>query len=317
MLDGFGLNILDLYKENIPFIKENLFKKIHSVFPPTTVAATNSVLSGLMPIELGLLGWQQYFKKYNNNIQIFNNKPFYNNEQIECDILNNELLFTKFYQDFNCLKHELFPKFKPDGFEKFEKMCDKIKEICYNENQNFLYCYWDEPDHTMHQLGINHNHIKNILIDINKNLVKLTNELSKDTLVLLISDHGHVNVKELKIYKDKELLNMLENMPGIEPRCASFNVKKEYLVEFKNRFNKYYSSYYDLYTKEEILNEEFYGLNKSNRHEMVLDFIGDFVAIAKTDYTFNFIETEEPFFKGHHAGISDDETNLFMMIFNS
>ena len=49
---------------------------------------------------------------------------------------------------------------------------------------------------------------------------------------------------------------------------------------------------------------------------MVLDFIGDFVAIAKTDYTFNFIETEEPFFKGHHAGRTKEELEIGLYILN-
>ncbi len=45
----------------------------HSVFPPTTVAATTSIRSGLQPCEHSWLGWDCYFPQINKNVTVFTN----------------------------------------------------------------------------------------------------------------------------------------------------------------------------------------------------------------------------------------------------
>ena len=83
------------------FIKKKLFKKISSVYPPTTVAATNSLLSGKEPIESGCLGWQQYFKQYDSHLQIFTSNPHYkDSKKVSANILGQELYYEKFYSNF-------------------------------------------------------------------------------------------------------------------------------------------------------------------------------------------------------------------------
>ena len=92
LLDGLGLNVLQKHLKEDDLLRKHIVKGISSVFPPTTVAATNSVLSGLPPITTGYLGWVQYFKEYDLNLAVFLNKDFYHSERpIEIDIPGKHL----------------------------------------------------------------------------------------------------------------------------------------------------------------------------------------------------------------------------------
>src|SRR5690554_1650675 len=45
LLDGMGTNILENHLSDNSFLRKHMIQKITSVFPPTTVAATNTVLT--------------------------------------------------------------------------------------------------------------------------------------------------------------------------------------------------------------------------------------------------------------------------------
>ncbi len=60
LLDAMGTPILEKHLDRDGFFRSHLAGSFDSVYPPTTVAATTSVLSGLYPNEHGWLGWDVY-----------------------------------------------------------------------------------------------------------------------------------------------------------------------------------------------------------------------------------------------------------------
>jgi len=76
LLDGMGINILRNIDQNTLF-RKHVKTALTSVYPPTTVAATTSVLSGLTPYEHGHVGWTQYNRFEDCNTVVFLNKDFY------------------------------------------------------------------------------------------------------------------------------------------------------------------------------------------------------------------------------------------------
>ena len=56
LCDGMGTNIMDRALEKDSFLIKNRLKNITTVFPATTVAATTSIMTGLNPVESGMLG---------------------------------------------------------------------------------------------------------------------------------------------------------------------------------------------------------------------------------------------------------------------
>ena len=56
LFDAMGISILNRYAEQSPFLRSHIIRPLTSTFPPTTVAATASVSTGLTPLENGRLG---------------------------------------------------------------------------------------------------------------------------------------------------------------------------------------------------------------------------------------------------------------------
>lgn len=66
LLDAMGVSILEKHLAEDGFFRSHLVGEYNSVYPPTTVAATTSLLSGLYPNEHGWLGWDMYIPKLDN-----------------------------------------------------------------------------------------------------------------------------------------------------------------------------------------------------------------------------------------------------------
>lgn len=60
LLDAMGTSILEKHFAEDSFFLAHTVGAYSSVFPPTTVAATTSVMSGYFPDEHGWLGWDCY-----------------------------------------------------------------------------------------------------------------------------------------------------------------------------------------------------------------------------------------------------------------
>lgn len=73
LCDGMGSNIIDKMLNKDSFLIKNRIKPITTVFPATTVAATTSMMTGLNPVETGMLGWDMYYKDLDKTITVFLN----------------------------------------------------------------------------------------------------------------------------------------------------------------------------------------------------------------------------------------------------
>ena len=74
LMDAMGVSILEKHLSPDGFLRSHLAGAYSSVFPPTTVAATTSMLSGLYPNEHGWLGWDMFFPELEKNVTVFLNK---------------------------------------------------------------------------------------------------------------------------------------------------------------------------------------------------------------------------------------------------
>ena len=71
LCDGMGYNIMDRMLDKNSFLMKNRIKAITTVFPATTVAATTSIMTGLNPVESGMLGWDMYYKELDKIITVY------------------------------------------------------------------------------------------------------------------------------------------------------------------------------------------------------------------------------------------------------
>lgn len=317
LLDGMGINIIEKHLAEESFIRQKLVKKITSVFPPTTVAATNTVLTTNPPYQSGYLGWVQYFKKEDSNVVVFKNNDFYD----EGRTFQNNLreLYLKQYLIYDHIKHaspdvktyELFPDFRPNGFKTFHLQMKNLRNITMKNERNFSYVYWNYPDELEHEVGIDDLLVKAELERLSKELESFYEDMSEDTLVIVIADHGLVNVEPIDLYKNKEIMDLLLRKPSLEPRAANFFVKPSKKNRFKKLFNEAYQNDYLLMNNQEFLKSGLLG--QGDQHPLLESFLGDFIAIAISNKYFRFKAGSS--FKGHHAGLLQGEMEVPLIMF--
>lgn len=309
LCDGMGSIIIDRMLDKNDFLIKNRLKTITTVFPATTVAATTSMMTGLNPVETGMLGWDMYYKDIDKTVTVFTNS-------LKEDSLHIPLVEAKEYNDKHMIRttiseeitekglykgYTLFP-FGPNSYENLDDMFNKIELLCNEEGKKYIYAYDTDPDHTMHEIGCDKPRIKEIIEDINKRIEKLSKNL-KDTIIFVIADHGHHNIENIFIKDYPDIESCLLRNTSIEPRAVNFFIKPDKKQLFVELFNKYFGNDFNLYSKAEVIESKLFGTG--NENEIFRDALGDYLAIAKTDKALLYVGSDA--LKSHHAGYTDDE----------
>lgn len=316
LLDGLGMNILSHHLPPSATLRKYLMMPVTSVYPPTTVAATTSVISGKTPLETGHIGWVQYFKEEDTNLIVFQNKDFYTGTVQPENLKEKYLSFPTFYAQINAanpkvITKEFFPSFRVGGSETFAEEIDKVLLSTHNTDQSFNYVYWIEPDLTEHQCGTYSDEVGTVLRQLNDDVTLLLDNVTDDTVVILIADHGLIDVEQLPLFEYEDITSLLSQNPSVEPRTTTFFVQDGKQDLFQERFTKHFSEYYDLLTKDEFLTSGLLGSGK--QHPIFDQCLGDFVAVATSNYMFSLHEGKG--YKAHHAGASEEEMLVPLIVY--
>lgn len=315
LLDGLGFNILNENKQETKAFHRNLKTKLHSVFPPTTVAATNALLSGKPPFVSGYVGWMQYSKFEDCNVVVFKNEDYDNPKNIlKSNLKEEHLSYKSFVQKIkeknkDIHVEELYPSFHKKGYETFDDQLNRLLMITKKE-KSFSYCYFDDPDLTIHTSGINGSKTKETLSSLNNSYERFLNEINDDVLVIITADHGLLDVDYIDLYKYNDIVETFKRRPSLEARTTTFFIKEGLENNFKILFNKYFGASFKLLTKKELYNSELLGYGV--KHKLLDSFIGDFIAISTTNKAFKLKEGN--FFKAHHAGLTKEEIEVPLII---
>jgi len=317
LLDGLGSNIVKKHLKETDGLKKYMVKEITSVFPPTTVAATNSVLSGQPPISSGYLGWVQYFEQVEANVTVFINNDFYNKDKVFDYVVKDEYLnYPNIMEQINNHRKDvdagaIMPKLIGGTSESFPDAVEQVLLRTHNIDKSFTYLYWTEPDLTEHVYGINSKETFDMVNSLNKEFEVLIENVPDNTIVVAIADHGLTDVEEVFINKYQTMLSYLKRLPSIEPRAINFFVLEDHIEDFKLEFNKHFEGSYTLLTKQELLNSKLLG--NGPKHELIDMFLGDYMGIATSNKLFNLNGKKS--YKAHHAGLLEDEMMVPLIIF--
>ena len=307
LFDGMGSRILERSLDKNSFFLKQRVKDITTVFPATTTAATTSIRTGLNPVEHGWLGWDTYIEPIDKTITLFLNSEKGKEELCEEFLTVKDLLATKtIASEINEIglyqARELFP-FGENKYSNLDEMLERIKKEVNSSGKKFIYAYDDEPDHSMHILGPDSEEVKRLIKVRNDKIEALCKELT-DTVVIVLADHGHIQVEPIYLNDYPEVVNMLERTPSIEQRAVSFKVKEGLQDKFKEKFQELLGEYFSLYDKEEVINSQLFGDGKPNL--LFNSAIGDFIAIAENSNKCLISEGDRVLFS-HHAGYTEEE----------
>lgn len=316
LCDGMGSNILDRVLDKESFLIKNRIKPITSVFPATTVAATTSMITGLNPVETGMLGWNMYYKDIDKTVTTFFSTEKGDEEEKvlpEAVEYNQKHMIRKAIMDEINEKtsfkgYTLYP-FGDNPYQSIDEMYQIIEEKCNEDGKKYIYAYDEDPDYTMHDLGCTSKEVIEIIKDRNKRIEELCSKL-KDTIVFVVADHGHKNVQNVFLDDYPDIVECLKRNTSLEQRAVNFFIKEDKKELFKELFNKYFDKDFDLYDMQDVIDSKLFGDGKEN--EIFKDALGDFLAIAKTDKAIVYGGSTE--LKSQHAGYTDDEIYVPLIV---
>jgi predicted AlkP superfamily pyrophosphatase or phosphodiesterase len=232
LCDGMGSNIIDRVLKKDDFLIKNRIKAITTVFPATTVAATTSIMTGLNPCETAMLGWDMYYKDIDKTITTFldclkedpEHRPLLEAKEYNAKHMIRKSIMSDINDVSKYRGYKLFP-FGPGAYEDLDDMFDRIEKLCNSDGMKYIYAYDTDPDHTMHEMGCNTKEVKEIIIDLNNRIEKLSKKL-KDTIIFVVADHGHHDVENLFIKDYPDIEDCLLRNTSLEPRAVNFFIKE-------------------------------------------------------------------------------------------
>ncbi|MCR5767230.1 MAG: alkaline phosphatase family protein [Lachnospiraceae bacterium] len=331
LLDALGTSILEKHLDKDGFFRSHLAGSFNSVYPPTTVAATTSIISGLYPNEHGWLGWDMYYPGLNKNVTVFTNtdqlkekegaKPTFSPSQEkrwDKDSLEERKVSAEFNAGFTYTPYRsIIDKINDAGGKAYFSMpfmppypgdldaiLDRIRDLCSEPGSKYIYAYWNEPDSTMHKTGTESPETHEMVRGLEKKIEEFASGLS-DTLLFIIADHGHIDSKNLCILDYPDIMDCLVRQPACEPRTLNMFVKEECREAFPDLFRKHFGDAFVLLTREETMESSLFGTGKDRPG--LEDMIGDFVAVAVSDVSIFNTHYEAQEMPGVHAGLTPEE----------
>ena len=307
LVDGMGARLLDRKLPEDAFLRRNMLAAPMTVFPTTTTAATTSIRNGRPPCENGWLGWMQYLEEVDDIIIPFRSMGYYSEVVYDEDIFRRYVPVTATEEELRRIgipARILFPSFEEDGCEDLDEMCCRLADLSYSDYR-YVYAYWDKYDSYMHEHGPSSKICDSYLEHINYEIENLAKNLSKDTLLIVTADHGQVDINRFYNLWHSEFDPFFSRRPSLEQRAMAFNIKKGMEKQFEKLFKQCFENDYILLNKAQVISSKLFG-DRPN-HPRFEQFIGDFIAIAKSDMVLIYKERGNLYYSGQHAGICDDE----------
>lgn len=319
--DGMGVHPLSVNLAETDFLRANVKDVLTSTFPSTTTCATTSLTTNRLPLEHGWFGWSVYFDKIKRNVNIFLDTDSWTNEKLDVSGNSPLAVFPYYFDqaDESCEYqiNTVFPVFVQVAHPErnvawnfdMATFFRHIKQICAKDGKQFVYAYNNEPDHSMHENGVDCPATREILTDISRRLKQLAQE-TPDTLFIVTADHGMIDVEGyVYLYQDEKLYDMLVTYPYVEPRAIAFRVKDGRKEEFEKYFTQKYGEDFILYKSEELVKQGLFG-NTGDKAEL----LGDYIAIGTYTHKQAVISPSNMLFKGHHTSLTEEMLVPLIMI---
>lgn len=304
LLDGMGISTLEDHLSPDGFFRRKLYCPYISTFPPTTVAATTAVMSGLYPNQSAWLGWVGYFDEIDRNVVYFLNKDNDTGEKItDMNVAQSFVPYQTIFEPIQqtgvqahwlCSWREPRPK-------KFSGLCDEIRRICMQEGRQFIYAYWEEPDKSMHEKGVRAPEMGDLVRQLESETERLAGELN-DTLILITADHGLVDGETILFHQDQEIMDCMIRRPSMEPRALNLFVKEECKERFETLFRERYGDRFLLLPMEDVYRLGLLGAG--NDHPRLKRMLGNYLSIAVGDAV---LRTKNVIHPADHGGLTCDE----------
>ncbi|MCW4033753.1 MAG: alkaline phosphatase family protein [Candidatus Bathyarchaeota archaeon] len=348
ILDGFGYNQFLRSYEKHKFLRTLTEKSdvypLTSIFPSQTTNALTTLNTGLTPQQHGLFEYYIYIKEVGKivNTQRFEPIGSYGGNELvksgfDLRVLFNETNIQSMLkeEDIQSFTHifSLYAYsnssqmlFKDSTFVPSLKTSDLIvnlrKKLEKTTGPAYYFVHLSNLDTIAHEYGPNSYEygaeVSAISYMINKELTKkIDNKTAKETLLLLTSDHGGVDiVPEHTTYLNgfAELLNNLKTgadskpiLPTGSARDVFLHVQDEKMDKTKDLLNKTVGTKAKIVETKQAIDDGLFGTGKPQKQ--FLDRAGNLLILPYLNETVWFDHFKEVNYtpRGQHGGLNKDE----------
>lgn len=311
LFDGLGTAALEKHLPEDAFLRRRMVCGISSVFPPTTTAATTTVQSGLSPFEHSWLGWSLYFDELGGNVDIFPNTMQGSGEKIKGfnaarRFIPYRSIFERISAADPSVETHYLSMYSDEKTFSVGSAMRRILTLTKRPGKKYIYSYWFEPDHTMHEKGVGSAGVGRIVRNVNRRVERLCAKL-QNSVVAVIADHGLIDARWDYLENYPELNGMLSRAPSIEPRALSLFVKDGCRESFRALFEETFGDSFILMPREQVIDSRLFGPGEAGKRTD--GFIGDFIAAATGDLCLAEKPSRHPL-RGVHAGLTADEMTV-------
>jgi len=312
LFDGLGMDLLLSSLPEDAFLRLHTQNTLSAVFPSTTTNATSSIECALYPREHGWLGWTLYFPQLQKPVDLFTNqsegKPAAD-YRVADRFLPRQMIFPRITQAGQAIA-SCISRFGDTQISKLNGLFSMALDQARDEKRRYIYTYWDEPDHLMHEKGCYHEKVQAKVRDINDRVEAFFHQLPENSLLMLTADHGLTDGRYLHLSDHPKVWHMLQHSPTIENRAASLHVKPECRASFPSAFKDAFGDHFLLLDREAFIREY---LGDGEIHPSVYDSVGDYMALSLDDYCLAVTPDPHPL-KGVHGGLTRKEMQVPLMI---
>ncbi len=318
LFDGMGMDVLSRHLPEDGFLRAHVARELSAAFPSTTVAATTTIESGNTPIEHAWLGWTLYFDEIGKSVDVFLNTEQGTKQKVaEYSVVRSVIPYRTIFDKLSATGNvtaNYVGQFSGIRIDTLDGLFDTALRLCKAPGRQYVYTYWGEPDHTMHDKGVTPPEVGDILRDIESRVRAFCGQVGEDTLVMLTADHGLLDTTPVYLCDHPELVSALLRRPTVEPRAAAFYVKEEYMESFPELFRAAVGDAYLLMPSDEAISRGLFG--DGAPHEKARGYLGDFFAIATTEKSLYWDRNDHGFI-GMHAGLTEAEMRVPLIVAKS
>lgn len=228
VVDGYGFDSWKRDRESHPFIyrmtKRGTVTPLTSVYPSETAAAMTTFETGQLPCEHGRIGWNVYEPETDRSFVGLTGNVKTGGEATEApeafdgvDYHYEALADT----GVDCHRVQPIPRetagvthHEYDELSSFgERLTDVVDE---SDDPAYVYGYTDVIDHVSHSDGTESDPFQRTLRGVCEQLRafvgRLDEETARETLLLVVADHGHVNTDQARNIDLSQRAELLENL---------------------------------------------------------------------------------------------------------
>ncbi len=318
-------------------ITDGLLAPLTSISPSTTSSAITTLWTGTSPAEHGIAGYELWLKEYGIVANMIEHKPITYRGGVgslsQAGFSPDTFLYVTpitahfkehgispyAFQHYSIINSGLSRMFMEGANrQSFRSAADlwvnlrHLFEQSPNERM-YTWVYWGAVDTLSHFYGPDDEHPKaefSVFSSVFERFFvnELNDAARKDTLVIMISDHGQIQTNRFETNYDlrnhPEFTRLLHILPTGENRLAYLHVRPGQIENVKSYIEQTWPGQFVVLDSNHVVESGLFGPGKP--HERLPERLGDLIAIARSDAFWWWATKENPI-TGRHGGLSPDE----------